>query len=53
MPTTAVAALKSDTSRFGGTRLGYNKEVRMDRLDDAVWAEACRLLAAPERLDQE
>jgi site-specific DNA recombinase len=43
----------SDTSRFGGTRLCYNKEVRLDQLDQAVWAEVCRLLEAPERLEQE
>jgi site-specific DNA recombinase len=43
----------SDASRFGGTRLCDNKEVRLDRLDQAVWDEVCRLLETPERLEQE
>jgi site-specific DNA recombinase len=43
----------SDASRFGGTRLCYNKEVRLDRLDQAVWDEVCRLLETPERLELE
>jgi len=43
----------SDASRFGGTRLCYNKEVRLDRLDAAVWDEVCRVLTEPERLERE
>jgi len=43
----------SDASRFGGSRLCYNKEVRMDRLDQAVWQEVCRVLEEPERVEQE
>lgn len=43
----------SDAYRFGGTRLCWNKETRMDLVDQAVWQEVCRLLAEPERLEQE
>jgi site-specific DNA recombinase len=43
----------ADVSRSGGTRLCWNKEVRMDQLDQAVWEEVCRLLEEPERLEQE
>ena len=43
----------SDASRFGGTRLCHNKEVRMDRLDETVWQEVCQLLNEPQRLEQE
>jgi site-specific DNA recombinase len=43
----------ADPGRSGGTRLCWNKEVRMDRLDQVVWEEVCRLLEEPERLEEE
>src|SRR5215472_18710542 len=39
--------------RFGGKRRCWNKELRMDQTDAAVWREVCRLLEEPERLQQE
>ncbi|KFB72611.1 MAG: Transposase [Candidatus Accumulibacter phosphatis] len=43
----------SDAYRFGGQRLCDNKQVRTDRLEQAVWNEVCRLLAEPVRLADE
>ena len=39
--------------RRGFERLCWNKELRMDQADAAVWQEVCRLLEDPERLEQE
>ncbi len=39
--------------RFGGKRRCWNKELRMDQTDAAVWQEVCHLLEEPERLEQE
>jgi site-specific DNA recombinase len=38
--------------RQGFERVCWNKPLRMDRTDAAVWHEVCRLLAQPERLEQ-
>jgi len=43
----------SDAYRFGGVRLCWNKQLRTDLIDEAVWNEVCRLLEEPERLEQE
>src|SRR6266851_1967235 len=43
----------SDAYRFGGVRLCWNKQLRTDLVDEAVWEEVCRLLSHPERLEQE
>ena len=43
----------SDAYRFGGLRLCWNKQLRTDLVDEAVWQEVCRLLEHPERLEQE
>src|SRR6266852_2280090 len=43
----------SDAYRFGGVRLCWNKQLRTDLIDEAVWKEVCRLLEEPERLEQE
>ncbi len=43
----------TDASRWGGTRVCTNRELRMDGLNEAVWAEVCRLLREPERLEAE
>jgi len=39
--------------RRGFERLCWNKELRMDQADAAVWQAVCRLLEDPERLEQE
>jgi site-specific DNA recombinase len=43
----------TDGYRFGGQRLCDNKQLRTDRLEQAVWAEVCRLLDNPNRLAEE
>src|SRR5712692_10581346 len=43
----------ADAYRFGGVRLCWNKQLRTDLVDEAVWNEVCRLLEEPERLEQE
>ena len=43
----------SDAYRFGGQRLCWNKQVRTDLLDDAVWEDVRRLLSEPERVRAE
>ena len=43
----------SDAYRFGGVRLCWNKQLRTELVDEAVWEEVCRLLEHPERLEQE
>ena len=43
----------SDAYRFGGQRLCWNKQVRTDMLDAAVWDDVCRLLSEPERVRKE
>jgi site-specific DNA recombinase len=40
-------------ARRGFERLCWNKEVRMDQADAAIWQEVCQLLEEPERLEQE
>ena len=39
--------------RQGFERICWNKELRMDQVDAAVWQEVCLLLEEPERLEQE
>jgi site-specific DNA recombinase len=43
----------SDAYRFGGQRLCWNKQVRTDVLDAAVWEDVCHLLSEPERVRAE
>jgi site-specific DNA recombinase len=43
----------SDAYRFGGVRLCWNKQLRTDLVDEAVWHEVCKLLEDPSRLEQE
>jgi site-specific DNA recombinase len=40
----------SDAYRFGGQRLCWNKQVRTDMLDAAVWDDVRGLLSEPERV---
>jgi site-specific DNA recombinase len=43
----------SDAYRFGGQRLCWNKQVRTDVLDAAVWEDVRQLLSEPERIRAE
>ncbi|GHO48869.1 recombinase family protein [Ktedonospora formicarum] len=43
----------SDAYRFGGVRLCWNKQLRTDLVDEAVWQEVCQLLEDPARLEHE
>ncbi|WP_422930055.1 recombinase family protein [Singulisphaera sp. PoT] len=40
----------SDAYRFGGQRLCWNKQIRTDMLDSAVWEDVRGLLAEPDRV---
>jgi len=42
-----------DAYRFGGQRICYNKQVRTDLLEKAVWEDVCSLLSEPERVERE
>jgi len=43
----------SDAYRFGGQRLCWNKQIRTDMLDTAVWEDVRDLLSEPERVRSE
>src|SRR3954449_217928 len=43
----------SDAYRFGGQRLCWNKQIRTDILDAAVWDDVRHLLSEPERVRAE
>ena len=43
----------SDAYRFGGQRLCWNKQIRTDTLDAAVWEDVRQLLSEPERVRAE
>jgi site-specific DNA recombinase len=43
----------TDAYRFGGKRVCDNKQVRTDKLDEAVWNDACELLRNPKLLRKE
>lgn len=43
----------TDAYRFGGTRVCHNKQARTDKLDEAVWQDACQLLRNPKLLRKE
>ena len=43
----------SDAYRFGGQRLCWNKQLRTDVLDAAVWEDVRHLLSEPERVRAE
>lgn len=42
-----------DAYRFGGHRICYNKQVRTDLLEAAVWEDVCLLLSEPGRIERE
>jgi site-specific DNA recombinase len=43
----------TDAYRFGGQRVCDNKQVRTDKLDEAVWNDVCELLRDPNLLKEE
>jgi site-specific DNA recombinase len=43
----------SDSYRFGGQRICWNKQIRVDRLDAAVWDDVRGLLSEPARIQAE
>ena len=43
----------TDGNRFGGQRVCWNKPVRSDMLEEAVWRDVCSLLSDPRRIEQE
>ena len=43
----------TDANRFGGQRMCFNRMVRTDRLDAAVWEDVRSLLLEPERIEAE
>jgi site-specific DNA recombinase len=43
----------TDAYRFGGQRICWNKQVRTDRLEEAVWKDVCALLNDPAKVTQE
>jgi site-specific DNA recombinase len=43
----------TDAYRFGGHRVCQNAQVRTDKLDQAVWDNACQLLRNPQLLRKE
>jgi site-specific DNA recombinase len=43
----------TDAYRFGGHRVCQNAQVRTDKLDQAVWDDACQLLRNPQLLRKE
>ncbi len=43
----------TDAYRFGGKRVCQNKQVRTDKIDQAVWNDACELLRNPKLLRKE
>ena len=43
----------TDAYRFGGERVCWNKQVRTDLLEAAVWEDVCAILQDPDRVRQE
>jgi site-specific DNA recombinase len=43
----------ADGYRFGGERVCNNPQIQGELIEASVWAEVCRLLKDPQRLDQE
>jgi len=53
VPYAYYRCIGSDAYRFGGTRICQNKQVRTDKLEHAVWQDACELLRHPKLLRAE
>ncbi len=45
--------IATEAKHCGGQRLCWNRSVRADRLEEAVWRDVCALLREPERLARE
>jgi len=43
----------TDGYRFGGERICNNSQIRGEFIEASVWAEVCRLLKSPQRVEQE
>jgi site-specific DNA recombinase len=43
----------TESWRFGGHKVCANKQVRVERLDEAVWQDVCGLLNDPQRVEEE
>lgn len=43
----------TDAGRFGGQRICWNKQVRMQELDEVVWNDICRFLRDPAAVRRE
>jgi site-specific DNA recombinase len=50
---TYYRCIGTDAYRFGGKRVCENKQIRRDKLDEAVWNDACELLRHPNLLRKE
>ena len=53
VPYAYYRCIGTDAYRFGGTRVCENKQVRTDKLEEAVWNDACELLRHPKLLRKE
>lgn len=53
MPYAYYRCIGTDAYRFGGKRICQNKQVRTDKLEEAVWQDACELLRNPKLLRKE
>lgn len=53
IPYAYYRCIGTDAYRFGGTRVCQNKQLRTDKLDGAVWNDACELLRNPKLLRKE
>jgi hypothetical protein len=50
---TYYRCIGTDAYRFGGQRVCWNKQVRTDVLEEAVWNDVCALLNDPEKVTRE
>jgi len=53
IPYAYYRCIGTDAYRFDGTRVCQNKQLRTDKLDQAVWNDACELLRNPQLLRKE
>ncbi len=53
VPYAYYRCIGTDAYRFGGKRVCYNKQIRTDKLEQAVWDDVCELLRHPKLLRKE
>jgi len=53
VPYAYYRCIGTDAYRFGGQRVCENKQVRTDKLDQAVWNDVCQLLRNPKLVRKE